>query len=49
MYASSVDTDAIGIIVVTIHRATGIKSGDLDGGSGSSLLRSAFPVYQPLT
>ncbi|KAJ1302770.1 hypothetical protein OPQ81_003079 [Rhizoctonia solani] len=36
------DTDAIGILVVTIHRATGLKAGDLDGGSVDPYVTLAF-------
>ncbi|KAG9120814.1 hypothetical protein FRC07_003540 [Ceratobasidium sp. 392] len=36
------DTDAIGIIVVTIHRAVGLKAGDLDGGSVDPYVTLAF-------
>ena len=32
------DTDAIGVLVVHIHRATGVKRMDASGGSGTSLL-----------
>ncbi|CAE7233874.1 unnamed protein product [Rhizoctonia solani] len=36
------DTDTIGIIVVTIHRATNLKAGDLDGGSADPYVTLAF-------
>ncbi|CAE6476050.1 unnamed protein product [Rhizoctonia solani] len=36
------DTDAIGILVVTIHRATDLKAGDLDGGSVDPYVTLAF-------
>ncbi|CUA67212.1 Meiotically up-regulated gene 190 protein [Schizosaccharomyces pombe 972h-] [Rhizoctonia solani] len=36
------DTDAIGILVVTIHRATNLKAGDLDGGSVDPYVTLAF-------
>ncbi|QRV80408.1 C2 domain-containing protein [Ceratobasidium sp. AG-Ba] len=36
------DTDAIGIIVVTIHRAMGLKGADLDGGSVDPYVTLAF-------
>ncbi|CAE6406868.1 unnamed protein product [Rhizoctonia solani] len=36
------DTDAIGILVVTIHRATELKAGDLDGGSVDPYVTLAF-------
>lgn len=35
------DTEALGILVVHIHRATGVKGMDLDGQSGKSILTSA--------
>ncbi|KAF8684472.1 C2 domain [Rhizoctonia solani] len=36
------DTDAIGILVVTIHRATELKVADLDGGSVDPYVTLAF-------
>ncbi|CAE6440898.1 unnamed protein product, partial [Rhizoctonia solani] len=36
------DTDAVGILVVTIHRATMLKAGDLGGGSVDPYVTLAF-------
>ncbi|CEL56149.1 Meiotically up-regulated gene 190 protein OS=Schizosaccharomyces pombe (strain 972 / ATCC 24843) GN=mug190 PE=1 SV=1 [Rhizoctonia solani AG-1 IB] len=42
------DTDAIGILVVTIHRATGLKAGDIDGGSDPYVTLAFSRLGKPL-
>ncbi|KAL5640344.1 hypothetical protein ACGC1H_007571 [Rhizoctonia solani] len=42
------DTDAIGILVVTIHRATNLKAGDLDGGSDPYVTLAFSRLGKPL-
>ncbi|KAG8702280.1 hypothetical protein FRC08_003588 [Ceratobasidium sp. 394] len=42
------DTDAIGIIVVTIHRAVDLKAGDLNGGSDPYVTLAFSRLGKPL-